>query len=51
MKITVEHYDEKVSIETKHDDITFEEFMELVQKITHAIGYHTNTINEWFNEN
>ena len=28
MKIAVEHYDEKVSIETKHDDITFDDFME-----------------------
>ena len=50
MKITVEHYDEKVSIETKHDDVNFEEFMELVEKIAHAIGYHPNTINEWFKE-
>jgi hypothetical protein len=51
MKITVEHYDEKVSIETKHDDVDFEEFMGLVERITHTIGYHPDTIKKWFNEN
>ncbi len=50
MKITAEHYDEKVSIETKHDDVTFEEFMDLIQKICHGVGYHEETINKWFNE-
>lgn len=50
MKITVEHYEEKVSVKTKHDDITFEDFMELVRKVSHAVGYHATTINEWFRE-
>ena len=51
MKITVEHYDEKVSIERKDDDINFSEFMELVKKIAHAVGYNNETIDEWFNTN
>ena len=50
MKITIEHYDEKVSIETKHDDITFADFMQLVRKVAHTVGYGTKTINEWYNE-
>jgi hypothetical protein len=50
MKITVEHYDEKVSIETKHDDLSFEDFMELVRKVAHGVGYAEGTINEWFNQ-
>ena len=50
MKITVEHYDEKVSVETKHDDLTFEDFMELVRKVSHTVGYSATTINEWFRE-
>jgi len=50
MKITVEHYDEKISIEVGNDDVTFEEFMQLVEKVAHGIGYHTSAINEWFNE-
>ena len=50
MKITVEHYDEKVSIETKHDVLSFEDFMELVRKVAHGVGYAEGTINEWFNQ-
>lgn len=49
MKITVEHYDEKLSIETNHDDVTFEEFMELIKKVAYGVGYHSETIEEWFN--
>ena len=44
MKITVEHYDEKVSIETKHDDLSFDEFMESVRKLAHGVGYGEKTI-------
>lgn len=50
MKITIEHYDEKVSIERENDDINFSEFMELVRKVAHAVGYADETINEWFNQ-
>jgi len=49
MKITVEHYNEKVSIETNHDDVTFDEFMELIRKVAHGVGYNSETIGEWFN--
>tara|TARA_R110002073_G_scaffold310741_1_gene481556 strand:- start:651 stop:815 length:165 start_codon:yes stop_codon:yes gene_type:complete len=49
MKITVEHYDEKVSIERKNDDLDFTEFMELVEKVAHGMGYADRTIKEWFN--
>ena len=48
MKITVEHYDEKVSIETTNDDVTFDEFMELIRKLSHGVGYGDKTIEEWF---
>ncbi len=48
MKITVEHYDEKVSIERKNDDVSFDEFMELVRKVAHGVGYADKTIDEWF---
>jgi len=50
MKITVEHYDEKISIERKDDDIDFTEFMQLVKKVAHGIGYSGETIDEWFNQ-
>lgn len=50
MKITVEHYDEKVSIERENDDLDFTEFMELVRKVAHGVGYADETIAEWFNQ-
>ena len=50
MKITVEHYDEKVSIETKSDDIDFTEFMQLIIRVAHGVGYTDETINKWFNQ-
>ena len=50
MKITVEHYDEKVSIERENDDINFTEFMELVIKAAHAVGYSNETIDKYFNQ-
>ena len=49
MKITVEHYDEKVSIERENDDLDFDEFMELVRRVARAAGYSSETIDEWFN--
>ena len=50
MKVTVEHYDEKVSVETKHDDLTYEDFMELIEKISYSLGYDVDTIKERFKE-
>jgi len=50
MKITVEHYDEKVSIERKNDDIDFNEFMQLVRKVARGVGYADETIDKWFNQ-
>jgi hypothetical protein len=50
MKITVEHYDEKVSIERENDDLDFNEFMQLVRKVAHGVGYSGETINKWFNQ-
>lgn len=49
MKITVEHYNEKVSLETDHDDVSFDEFIELIRKISYGIGYNDMTIKERFN--
>jgi len=50
MKITVEHYDEKVSIERENDDLDFNEFMGLERKVAHGVGYANETIDEWFNQ-
>lgn len=47
MKITIEHYDEKVSIETKRDDIAFDEFMEYIKRITKSIYSETLVEDYW----
>ena len=49
MKITVEHYDEKISVEVGHDDLSFKDFMDLVERICYSVGYPHETIKEWFN--
>jgi hypothetical protein len=48
MKITIEHYDEKVSIETERDDLSFNEFMEQTKRIAFAI-YNPETVKNWWN--
>ena len=44
MKITVEHYDQKISIETDYDDLLYEDFMDLIEKISYSLGYPVDTI-------
>lgn len=50
MKVTVEQYDQKISVETKYDDLSYEEFMELIEKISYSLGYGVDSIKEWFKE-
>jgi len=47
MKITVEYYDEKISIETKDDDITFDEFMDMQKRIAKAI-YSDKLVDDYW---
>jgi hypothetical protein len=50
MKITIEHYDEEVSLSTKHDDITASQVAEIMQRMCQALGYHSQSIGEAFYE-
>jgi len=47
MKITVEHYNEKVSIETNHDDLTLDEFMDNLRRIACAI-YSAKLVEDYW---
>lgn len=47
MKITVEHYDEKVSIEVKNDDLDLDEFMEMQKRIAMAI-YNPKSVEDYW---
>ena len=49
-KITVQHWDEKVSVEKDHSDITFEEFIEMLRTLSRAVGWGNDSIKEYFGE-
>jgi hypothetical protein len=50
MKITIEHYDEEVSLSTKYNDLTAIQMAEKMQRMCHALGYHSQSIGEAFYE-
>jgi len=50
MKITIEHYDEEVSLSTKHDDLTANQVAELMFRISLANGYHQQNVADAFYE-
>ncbi len=47
-KISVEHWDEKITIEKDHSDITFDEFVEMLRTLSRGIGYGEESIDELF---
>ena len=50
MKITLEHYDTKITIETKHDDVNIQELEELLRSLCLAAGYSEQNIHEMFGQ-
>lgn len=38
-RITIEHYDEKVSIEKNHSDLTVEEVIDMIIEVIAAAGF------------
>ena len=49
MKITVEQYSTKISIKVDHDDVTYDDFMELIMRISKVVGYNSKTIEDYWN--
>ena len=47
MKISVTHYDEKVTIKTKRNDLSIIEFMDFVKTITKTIYNEELVENYW----
>ena len=47
MKITIKHYDEKMSVEINRDDLTFDEYFDLIKRMSISI-YSEATWNEHF---
>ena len=50
MKITLEHYGTKITIETKHDDVNIEELQELLRSLCLAAGDSHENIKEMLGE-
>ena len=50
MKLTLEHYDSKITIESKNDDLTIDEVMQLVKQLLSGAGYSSNSIDRYFDD-
>ncbi len=51
MKITIEHYDEKFTLEKGKDDLTIEEFFQMLKIVTLVAGFHSETVEKYFGDN
>ena len=47
-KISIEHWDAKITIEKNHSDITWDEYVELLRDISKAAGWDGESIDELF---
>jgi hypothetical protein len=47
-KITVKHWDEKITVEKDHSDITFEEYIEMLRTLSRGIGFGQDDIDDIF---
>ena len=47
-KISVEHWDEKITVEKDHSDITFDEYIEMLRTLSRAVGWGGDDINDLF---
>jgi gamma-glutamyl-gamma-aminobutyrate hydrolase PuuD len=50
MKMTIESYGKKMSIETDNDDVGITEYIDMVNIFLLGVGFHQETINNGFKE-
>jgi hypothetical protein len=50
MKITIEQYDEKRSVENQYDDLDIWEVASLLKAVLVLIGHHPETVEKIFKE-
>lgn len=48
MKLSLEHYDDKITIETKHDDLTICDVVYQLHKLCIAAGFSEENVSEAF---
>ena len=46
MKIVIESYGKKYQVETDHDDVSIEDYLDIFARLLHQAGFHSNTIKE-----
>ena len=47
-KISVQHWDEKITVEKDHSDITFEEYIEILRTLSRGIGFGQDDTDDIF---
>jgi len=50
LKITLEYYNKKISTEIDHSDATLEDIHEMWLEIVRAMGFHNETITDFYDE-
>jgi hypothetical protein len=50
MKISIENYGKKYTTEVDHDDISMEDYIDIINSMLLSIGFHQSTIAEAFEE-
>ena len=50
MKLTIEQYGYRYSIETPHDDVDTNEIQHLLKQLLMCAGFHPEGVNEIFKE-
>ena len=48
LKITLKFYNKKISTQVDHSDLELDELHELWLEIVRGMGYHSNTIKEFY---
>ena len=48
LKITLQFYNKKISTQVDHSDLKLDELHELWLEIVRGMGYHSNTIKEFY---
>jgi hypothetical protein len=46
MKIVIESYGKKYQVETDHDDVSIEDYLDIFARLLHQVGFHSNTVKE-----
>jgi hypothetical protein len=50
MKITIENYDTIFTTETKNEDLSIEQYVDIINNMLLSIGFHQETILDGFKE-